>query len=429
MFTDMNINVFLSRREILFSGGYKMTRILGLSIIMLMAFCSVVCAAELPEATSISSDLVIATKDGEARHLKGYIINNSYVYIDLRKDKNDKKGIKVPQNAINYVFYADANNSAYIDGLKAYEAHKYKDAAEAFAEAAGALRNFKSKNQSDEFVQYAQYYEAMSHFRLGEYDQAIKLFDLALQPRDAIFKFQGEYYLARSLEGQGKYEDAKSKYSLLVNAVFPEMVEKAKWGEKWSFLCKLGEQRASLLASTQKPGQSASVESALAEFEKLIKEGGDKVDEEVLSDALMIRTSALKYLAQKNPENYSKVIALLGKPLRSAIANNDRASLSWMYLDIADSNWGLMESAQDAAEKKKYADNAFYGYLQLALVYDLPPAQLCKIYYRLGKLFTVVKGADWQKRSKKYYMLAASGKFKDFQPYVYAQQELKKIKE
>lgn len=401
-----------------------MRRVLRLVLVCGLG-CALIGAQELPD--EITSDTVIATKNDEVKELKGYIVRNNYQLVEIRKSAEEKTGLKIPQSAVNYVFYVSANNKAYIEALQDYKERKYSGALESFTEAGKSLKNFKVGKQGEEFAQYINYYSAMCYFHLGNYAQAQKFFDLALQPRNAIFKFEGEYYLGRSLEAQGKYSEAESKYGLLVSAVFPQMLEQAQWGKRWDYLCRLGQIRAQLLSDAQKSGQENNIKSLLAKFNALIKEGGDYVDEGVRSDALMLQASALKYLARSNAGDYKKVIELLRKPVLEAVAENNRRVLSWMYLDMADSYWGMMQAQKNSAAKKKQAGEAFFEYLRLAMVYDLPPAQMCRVYYRVGYLFEQLRGREWKKRAIMYYKRAASFKYKQYQPYVSAKEALQRL--
>lgn len=386
-------------------------------VALVLTVCAGGRAADLPDAASIrdskEGDLVIASRDGETKNVRGYIARSSYLGITLQKNKTDDKNVlNIPAGAVQFAFYEEANNEALIDGLKAYAAKKYDEALESFGEAASAPGNISVPNRKEEFLQYVNYYTGLCKYQLGDFKGGIDAFDLALRPRDAIFKFQAEYYSARCMEGSGDYEKAESKYGQLIGAVYPKLLEKATWGQKWMVLAKLGQQRANLLMNAQRDGQEASVSKAKDGYEAVLKEAGDKLDDEVQNDALLVRVAAEKYLAKKDPSKFSNVIKLLDKPVRDAVVRNDRASLAWMYCDVADSYFGLMEAENDAAKKKDLADKARFEYMRIWMTTNAAPASLCRAYYRTGRLCEFIKDKDWQARAAQAYRYASGGRFK-----------------
>ncbi len=383
-------------------------------VVLVLTLSAASRAADLPDAASIKgNDLVIATREGEVKNVTGYVARNTYLGVTLQKSKTDDKNpLNIPAAAILYVFYEEANNEAFMDGLKAYGAKKYDDALENFNEAGAALTGLTVPARKEEFLQNVNYYSGLCKYHQGDFKGAIDAFDLCLRPREAIFKFQAEYYSARSMEGMGDYEKAESKYGQLIGSVYPKLLEKATWGQKWLQLSKLGQQRANLLLNAQRDGQENNVSKAKDAFEAILKESGDKIDEETMNDALMVRVAAEKYLARKTPAKYADVNKLLDKPVRDAVIRNDRAALAWMYCDVADSYFGLMEAETDAAKKKDLAEKARFEYMRIWMTTNASLANLCKAYFRTAKLCEFLKDKDWQARATQAYRYAANGRFK-----------------
>lgn len=386
----------------------------ALAVLGIMA-TTLVGASELPEASAVkNNDLVVATKGGAARKIPGYVVRNTYQSVTLQKSKTDTANpLTIPAGAVLYVFYDEANNEEYIAGLQAFEEKKYEEAVESLLKAGEALGDFTVASRKDEFLQCVNYYTGMCKYRMGDFPSAVEAFDRALKNQDAIFKLQAEYYLARCFEGMGDYEKAENKYGQLVNSVYPKLLQQAKWGAKWEFFAKLGQQRARLLLNAQREGQEANVQRALAAVDALLKEAGDKLDDEMKLDALMMRAGAEKYLAGKDASKYDSVLKLLDKPVREAVVRNDRAALAWMYCDVADSYYGLMEAEADPAKKKDLAEKARFEYMRVWMTTTASPANLCRAYFRTGKLCEQLKDKDWQMRALQAYRYASGRKFKD----------------
>lgn len=391
-----------------------MKRILWLVALLLLAPAAL--AQDIPEAESIKTDVVVAERDGQRRQLPGYIFRNNTQMVILRRSPTDEQEVRIPQSAIIYVFYREADNANFTEALKEYGSKNYAAALESLNSARSNSNNFATAARAEEFGQYINFYSAMSHYRLGNYEQAVASFNLCLQPRDAIFKFQAEYYLGRSYEADGKYREAETKYGQLADVVFPKLLETAAWGKKWDFLSRLGRERAKMLALSEREGQDAGIQKALEAFEALLKSGGDFVDQDVNNDALLVRASAMKYLAKKNPKDYEGVINLLSVPVREAVVNNDKSSLNWMYVMLGDCYYGLMEGESDPAKKKEWAERARFEYLRVSMVYSPAPNDLCKAYFRAGKLFEFLKDTDWQQRALQQYRFAAGSRFRAVQP-------------
>ena len=50
------------------------------------------------------------------------------------------------------------------------------------------------------------------------------------------------------------------------------------------------------------------------------------------------------------------------------------------------------------------------------MVYSPAPNDLCKAYFRAGKLFEFLKDTDWQQRALQQYRFAAGSRFRAVQP-------------
>lgn len=388
--------------------------------VMLIAFCifaSTAFASDFIDSSKLKKfDVVqLIKKDNNGKTAySGYVIKDFYLGVALVKKKGEKAktALKKPRSEIKMVYFKDADNESYVDGLKAFTAKKYNIALDYFADATANSTNFSDPKHKNWFMQYINYYSGLCNYRLGEYDLAINNFDAALRQEDAIFKFEAEYYQGRALEAKGNYKNAINKYARLSGTVYPKMLKTAKWGEKYDFLCKLGLERATLLGYTQQKGKEAAIKSTLAKFDDLLKKNSQYVTDEVKLEGVMVRSSAGIYLAQKDPAQYSKIVKMLKLPINVAIAENNSSALAWMYQNLADCYYGMMENAKAANKKKEMAEAARTEYMRVTYLYNTSPNDMAKSYFRLGELFEMLKGKDWQKWALINYKKAASSKYK-----------------
>ena len=189
--------------------------------------------------------------------------------------------------------------------------------------------------------------------------------------------------------------------------------------DKWDYLARLGMNRTKVLSLASKAGQETNLEKAAEEFRKTFQEGeaneaqfkkeGKGVrffEDDVLLCGVQVDACALKYLAKKSPDNYAKLVDKLKQPLRDAQVANDKEALAWMYLDRADSYFGMMEQAADGEKKKEYGEDALMDYLRVTMIYNLAPVDLARAYYRSGVVLEQLKLADWESRALQAYRRA-----------------------
>lgn len=379
-----------------------------LGVCLLLAFSAR--AADFLDAADIKSDVVQTAN----KQFAGKITKETYLNTMILEN-GKKEPMKVPHSVIFAVYFNKADNEAWIDALKAIESKNYDEAMAELENATAGLKDVDPDAQKF-FKERLDYLKGYCLYRLGNFPQAEKFLKVAATRPDATFKMEAEYYLARALEGNGDYKKASDKFNSLMVVTYPELMKgKPLGGEKWLYLAKLGLARTEVLLSAAQAGQESKVEEGAKNFATVFKEGLDKkyIDDDVRQCDVQIQACALKYLAKKDAKKFEDLVSALEKPLRDAAVANDKNGLGWMYLDRADSYFGMQASQSDAAKKAEYAEAALMDYMRVAYCYNPAPADRARSFFRIGALLEQLKGADWEQRALSSYKRASSTAYKE----------------
>lgn len=390
----------------------------------------------VPESAQLrNNDIVVAVRNNEAQVVPGMIQSDSYAGVRIRAGAG--REITIPYANIQHVYFRNADNASYIQGLQAYQAGQYALAASMLQRTSQQVDGF-DPTQRNFFLEHCLFHLADSLRLSGRVRESLEMYDRALAAnRNGAYFFQIMLGRAQAMEGMGDHLGAAGEYRQMTAPTgamsFVTKLDLRRDAERFIFQAKVGTLRAQVNGFRDQSGQVAEMEriqnearALQAEVQKLqglaqqARGDGNPLLADALTrtaqvgrnDLLTAQATSLQYLAEnKDPQYYAQMMQLIREPLLEAVRENNRDLLQTLLLQEADAYYGLMQQEADPQKKKELAEKARFNYLRVTLSYNPPPLDLVRAHVRTGELFEMIRDAEWRRRALIQYQQAAHQRF------------------